>query len=68
VSGLTPRKRGPKVSERSAESVRVAQLERDNAALRAQLEQAELIIDVQKKVSQLLGISLSKDPRDGDNS
>jgi transposase len=49
VSGLTPRKRGPKVSERSAESVRVAQLERDNAALRAQLEQAELIIDVQKK-------------------
>jgi transposase len=68
VSGLTPRKRGPKATERSADSVRVVQLERDNATLRAQLEQAELIIEVQKKVSQLLGVSLPKTPRDEDNS
>ena len=68
MSGLTPRKRGPKANERSAESVRVVQLERDNATLRAQLEQAGLIIEVQKKVSQLLGVSLPKTPRDEDNS
>jgi len=33
-------------------------LRADNARLSRRLEQAELIIDVQKKVSALLGISL----------
>jgi transposase len=36
-------------------------LRRENARLQRQLQQAELIIDVQKKVSQLLGITLPKE-------
>ena len=34
---------------------RIAQLERENERLRRKLEQAETIIDVQKKVSRILG-------------
>ena len=58
LAGLTPRKRGRKANTRSAESVRVEQLERDVERLQGKLEQAELIIDVQKKLSRLLGISM----------
>jgi hypothetical protein len=39
-------------------------LRRENARLAQQLEKAEIIIDVQKKVSSLLGIPL-KDSNDG---
>jgi len=53
LDGLGPRKRGPKVDMRAAE---IARLKRENEQLRKRLEQAELIIEVQKKVSQLLGI------------
>ena len=58
LAGLAPLKRGRKAKERSADSVRVEQLEREVERLRSKLEQAELIIDVQKKVSLLLGISM----------
>jgi len=34
----------------------------DESLLRQQLEQARLIIDIQKKVSRLLGIPLNSDP------
>jgi transposase len=37
----------------------LARLRRENARLQHQLEKAELIIDVQKKVSQLLGLTLA---------
>jgi transposase len=36
----------------------LAQLRRENAKLRQQLEKAETIIDIQKKVAQLLGMSM----------
>ena len=38
----------------------------ENEILRKRLEQAELIIDVQKKVSQILGITLET-PKNGEN-
>src|SRR5947208_378115 len=44
----------------------IARLRRENARLQRKLEQAELIIDVQKKVSQLLGITLQTIPSDPD--
>jgi transposase len=53
LDGLSAQKRGPKVDPNAAE---VARLQRDNGRLRERLRQAELIIDVQKKVAQLLGI------------
>jgi transposase-like protein len=51
--GLTPQKRGPKVDEQAE---RLAQLERENARLQAKLGKAELIIDAQKKLLQVLGL------------
>lgn len=51
--GPTPRRRGPKPNPLAAE---VAKLRRHNERLRRDLENARLVIDVQKKVSRLLGI------------
>src|SRR3972149_5585704 len=49
------KKRGPKAR---VVDPRVKELEQENARLRKRLEQAELIIGVQKKVSEILGIPL----------
>jgi transposase-like protein len=54
LEGLAPQKRGPKADPQTAE---LARLQRENERLHKRLEQAELIIEVQKKVSQILGIS-----------
>ena len=55
LAGLTPKKRGRKPRKVSAEARRVVELEREVARLRKKLAQAETIIEVQKKLSQLLG-------------
>ena len=57
LQGLTPAKRGRKSDPQAAE---IARLKRENEQLRAKLERAELIIDVQKKVSQMLGWSATE--------
>ena len=67
LAGLTPRKRGRKADPTKEESRRMAALERENQRLRERLAKAEMIIDVQKKVSSLLGIPLSQPPSDGDD-
>lgn len=46
---------------------RVKELERENARLRGWLKQAETIIDVQKKVSELLGIPLRSPDSEGND-
>jgi transposase-like protein len=52
--GLIPKKRGP-VTQKTAPLIRRnAELERENEKLAHKLKQAELIIDVQKKVAELL--------------
>ncbi len=53
LQGLTPAKRGRKADPQAAEHARLV---RETERLKAQLARAELIIDVQKKVSQLLGL------------
>jgi transposase len=53
LQGLTPAKRGRKADPLAAENAR---LQRETERLKAQLARAELIIDVQKKVSELLGL------------
>jgi transposase len=58
LQGLTPAKRGRKADPHAAE---IARLQRENERLKAQLERAELIIDVQKKVSQMLGLPETPD-------
>ena len=57
ISALQPGKRGPKPAPSDPLQNRIAQLERENQRLRDRLEKAETIIEVQKKVSELLGLS-----------
>jgi len=52
--GLVPKKRGPVAHKTDPRSRRIAELERDNEKLTRKLKQAELIIEVQKKVADLL--------------
>ena len=61
LEALTPKKRGRRAPHPL--SRRVAELERENAHLQRRLKQAETIIEVQKKVSEILGIPL-KSPAD----
>ena len=58
LSALTPQKRGRKVSAQHPLRAENETLRKENTRLTTRLKQAELIIDVQKKVSQLLGIPL----------
>jgi len=57
LEALTPKKRGRK-STANPLAEENQRLRAENVHLSRRLEQAELIIDVQKKVSALLGISL----------
>jgi len=61
LAGLAGQKRGPKVDPQAAE---IARLQRDNGRLRERLQRAELIIDVQKNVSRLLGLPLVETEQD----
>ncbi len=56
--GLVPEKRGRKKDPATAVGREVMRLEREVFRLNEKLRQAELIIDVQKKVSLLLGSPL----------
>ena len=60
IAGLKPRKRGRKLDEERAE---INQLRHENKRITRQLEQAELIIEAQKKLSEILGITLEQ-PKD----
>ena len=58
LSGLTPRRRGRKPNRKDAVAQENERLRRENERLHRRLKQAEVIIDVQKKVSEILGIEL----------
>ena len=62
LAALTPKQRGRKAPLTNPTTVENGQLRKENARLVQRLKQAELIIDVQKKVSQLLGITLASPP------
>jgi len=61
LEALSPRKRGPKVQTPHPLRKRMEALEKENQQLRHQLKQAETIIEVQKKISEIL--HLSPDPK-----
>jgi len=48
------RKRGPK-AKKTTEQVEIDKLQRENEQLKKKLKHAEKIIDVQKKLSEILG-------------
>ena len=58
LQGLAPKKRGRKSKPPNPLDSEVKRLNRENAALKRKLEQAELMLEIQKKASQMLGISL----------
>ena len=60
-AGLKARKRGPKGK---AVDPRVKQLERENARLKRRLARVELMLDIQKKASEMLGIPLNHPDKD----
>ena len=59
LEALSPRKRGPKGKRPDPSARRIAELERKNQRLEKKLRQAETIIEVQKKVSEILQIPLN---------
>jgi transposase len=63
---LSPQKRGRKKAEVNPLAQKVARLERENERLTRKLKQAETIIEVQKKISEILGIP--QDHQAGTNS
>src|SRR4051794_12295816 len=65
LDGLTPLRRGPKASEPPPLAAELAKAQQDIARLKLRLERAEAIIELQKKVADLLGTPLS--PIDNDD-
>jgi transposase-like protein len=62
LDGLTPKRRGIKPDPLALEN---AQLRREIKRLEQQLQRAETIIEVQKKISQLLGLPTEPSLKDG---
>lgn len=56
LAGLTPKRRGRKAKPKNPLAEENERLRRENERLQEKLRQAELIIDVQKKVSEMLNI------------
>jgi len=65
LTALGPQQRGRKLVTDAALTREVARLRRENKRLQARLGQAEAIIEVQKKLSQLLGPSPGENESDG---
>lgn len=62
LAGLEPKRRVAPSPESRAQAAELARLQRENQRLQAKLAQAEVIIDVQKKLATLLGIALPDPP------
>jgi hypothetical protein len=61
LHALSPKKRGRKKKQKNPLAEKVAQLEKQNRRLEHKLKQAELIIEAQKKMSEILGITQNLD-------
>jgi transposase len=56
LAAMTPKKRGRKPKEKNPLAEQVARLERETRRLEQKLKTAEIIIEAQKKISEILGI------------
>jgi transposase len=59
LKALSPKKRGPKGTKSDPSARRITELERENERLKKKLKQAATIIEVQKKVSEILQIPVN---------
>jgi len=67
LESLAPKKRGPEPKMDEPTRRKMLQLERENQRLVRRLKRAEQIIDIQKKISDLLGIPMAQAPNDEDD-
>lgn len=58
LSTRSPTKRGPPAKVPDASARRVAELEKELARAQVRLKRAEALLDLQKKVSEILGVEL----------
>jgi transposase-like protein len=65
---MSPKKRGRKAQSKNSLAPEVARLQKENQKLKNKLKQAELIIDAQKKISEILGIAQNHDENEGSSS
>lgn len=63
MAALEPRKRGPKVDPARVDAQHIAQLTRERDHLRVELDKAQLVIEVQKKVTALLDLLATDNKR-----
>ena len=68
LAGLAPRKRGPKAREVNPLAKELVAKEREIARLKAENAKLQIICDVQKKVSLLLGVTLPTIPEDDETT
>jgi transposase-like protein len=68
LAGLEPKKRGPKPEEPNPLAKELAAKEREIARLKAENAKLQIICDVQKKVSLLLGVTLPTIPEDDEGT
>jgi transposase-like protein len=64
AAGALERKRGPRGKVKDARQAEVDELRKEVEDLRRRLAQATAIIEVQKKVSEIFGVTLPKPPND----
>ena len=67
LAGLTPKRRGRKPKTKNPLAHEVAKLQRENQSLKNKLRKAELVIDVQKQVSEMVDIPLTPHDSEGTN-
>jgi hypothetical protein len=65
IAGLEPRKRGRKAIPRNPLAAEKERLQRENERLQKRLRQAETIIDVQKKLCEMLGLPVATTDSNG---
>jgi len=65
LQGLKPKRRGRKAKRKDPLATENERLRRENERLAQRLRQAETIIEVQKKVSEMLGIPLPEETSNG---
>jgi transposase-like protein len=68
LQGLSPKKRGRRATRNDPLVAQLAQVRREKAAVERKLKQAELIIGIQKKACEMLGIPLTTDDEDETSS
>jgi transposase len=68
LEGLAPKKRGPAAQEPNPLAKELAAERREVARLKAENAKLQIICDVQKKVSLLLGVTLPTIPEDDESS